>query len=306
MSAYYDRTKKPYVCTSRLLYKDATISFPCIFLPNRKIKRRGGIYRAILHTSGSPSFYNNYMPSGLTLVPKMMKNMVFMLVAFGVGFVVAEDVQDSAIAVTKAVQYAFPATGDGVTKQQQTCSDEEARQILEGYPDDCRTALLSLTSDLNEIDRLDPNTIERVGDFICQPRCGNPLLDLYEACLQNGRSINAFFRQLCSQNDQGDRCSSAAVISSVSDATAVCPTAISCSSNCQSALQTSTARVGCCINILDVGGLTDFTNFIESSCGITVPGPCEGSTLNGAVAPTMGIFAGTLAVLVAVMFQWLF
>lgn len=226
----------------------------------------------------------------------MTKTVVFLIVAIGAGFVVAEDAQDSAIAAVKAVMHAFSGTRDKVTKQD-ICTQQQVADILSDIPTECVTAVGSLDS--GALARLDPITVQRFGDIFCQRRCSDPVIEYFERCIEEGRSFATFFRQLCARNDRGDRCSSAVVISSINNAAQTCPqTTASCSSSCQSALQTTTEQVGCCINILDVGGLSDATDFIEDSCNIDVPEPCGGSTL-GAV----GLLTGVLAMLVTVMFQ---
>ena len=91
-------------------------------------------------------------------------------------------------------------------------------------------------------------------------------------------------------------------------------------SACCQSLESTIKDVGCCINILNVGGLVDKTGTIERGCSNIddVPGDCGGSTLSGpvaptttattseAVAPTIGTLLGALAVLVAIMLKGLF
>ena len=142
----------------------------------------------------------------------------------------------------------------------------------------------------------DPTETERYGDIFCQPRCSNPAIEYFETCnVSNGRSLADYSRQLCARNGRGYRCSSAVVMSSIQDAAEACPTGSCSSSSCRSALQTTTNRIGCCINLLDV-------DYIKDSCNIDVPEPCGGSALSAA----HGILAGILAMLVTVMFQWRF
>lgn len=249
----------------------------------------------------------------------MTKHVVLMLVAIGLGFVVAEEAEDSAVAVVKTVRHALyaeqpMANGGGVTKQRLTCTEEQAGDILKDYPTYCTAALQSLDS--QAIMKKDPIATEWFGHVFCRPNCGNPIIEFYETCITNGQSFSFYFRQLCSWNDRGDSCSSAVVISSISNASAACPTLTSCGSNCtcRSALQSTTTRVGCCINILDGGGLTDVTDYIESSCNVDVPEPCKRNLLDDghmhgsgvlAVAPTMEVLIGALAMLVTDMLQWL-
>ena len=77
---------------------------------------------------------------------------------------------------------------------------------------------------------------------------------------------------------------------------------------CCQAIGSAIDDVGCCVNILNVGGLVDTTGTVEENCANinNIPGNCGGSTISGAMAPTIGTLLGALAVLMAIMLQGLF
>lgn len=231
----------------------------------------------------------------LSMVYEMIKLALLTLFVVHVGFVNAHG---SVTAHLQAVQQVLSQTDGREIREDTGCSATDVNHLSNNLPADCTVAQLNLEA----IERSDSNATVRFGNTFCQPRCGNPLLDFYRTCHgEIGQQLSDFFCQLCARNDRGERCYSARVASFIRDTIMACSTSSTslCQSNCQSALLTAATNVGCCINVLNVGGLFD----IESICDIDIPGPCEESTLSGAAAQNMDTIAMALAMLVYMILQ---
>lgn len=226
---------------------------------------------------------------------------LFLVIAIGIDFVAAADLQSSAIAIANAARH-YPPTGSLVNRQQDTCTFDQLQEIFKDYPTECDQTASGLDPDA--LERLDPAEIARFGAIFCKPECGNPVVVYFRQCSGSvGENLAQFFIQFCAQNSDGDRCYSRSVVSDLNVLFTTCDA--NASACCQS-LESTTAKIGCCINLLNVGGLVDTTDIVGSDCSVNIPGNCRGSTISGAVIPTFGTLLGALAVLVAIMLQGLF
>lgn len=161
------------------------------------------------------------------------------------------------------------------------------------FPVDCLVDLIQLGDVTDGLRRFNTTVTADFAKVICRPRCGNPLHEYLNNKTCNGdagQAINEYFVQLCAENERGDRCHSADVVSAVNAtfADAECSATLagnttSCSPGCQSKLRTTVEAVGCCITISDVdllfSGIPNATRIIRDVCGVAIPGPCIGSTL---------------------------
>ena len=236
----------------------------------------------------------------------MMMSVILFLAVTGIGIVAGADLRSSAIAIANAAHHLSPAASRVLTKQQDTCTADQVEEIFKDVPTECQVSASGLELDLDGLENFEPDAIESFGEIFCRPACGNPVVVFYRRCFGSvGDNLANFFIQLCAQNSNGDRCYSRSVVSDIRG------TSISCSvvafACCQS-LEPTITSVGCCINTLNVGGLTDTTGTIKSDCSNidNVPGNCGGSTIGGAVVPTIGTLLGALDVLVVIMLQTLF
>ena len=212
-----------------------------------------------------------------------MKNLVLFLLSVEIGFVAAVDVQSSATAIADIYRQDISLAGRQSTRQvQRNCTDE---QIENFFPPRCLAAARE-SNGTGRIGELDPDALARFGATFCDPECGNPLLELYETCFDDsvGEQLSAFVIQLCAQNSQGRRCYSEDVATLIRE---MCVLGIDdpCEAACRSAVETTVAASGCCINNLDFGGATPVTFFL-ALCNVDIPGPCSGSTLGPQGTPT--------------------
>ena len=221
----------------------------------------------------------------------MMKIVVLIPIAVYVSCVVAEDTKGLAAAIATAAQRTIYETGNRVTRQDLSCSTERFNELLLDIPPDCNAAAEEL--DLAALARFDPDEIEKVGDILCEPSCGNPVLAFYRECLAElGQALNSFYQQFCAVNDRGDRCHSANVAFYIQSGIFSCASINSgvtstCTLDCQNALQTATANIGCCVNVIvRHGGIVDTSDRLERVCDVDLPDPCGGSTLSGGAGPT--------------------
>lgn len=201
------------------------------------------------------------------------------------------------------------------TSQPPDCGSVD--QLLNSLPRDCaENALVNAGKGLEE---QNATAFASSAEIFCQPSCGNPFIDYYEACFGDvGTQFGEFLLQLCAKNSQGNRCYSADVVSAInttSDCSAALINNTSCSPSCQRKINAAITEVDCCINLVHVGGPSNAAtyNFIQDDCGINLPGLCSGSTLHrpsvtspptmgtssGSVTLTINIFVGVFAVLLS-------
>lgn len=225
----------------------------------------------------------------------MMKGVTALLLVAAIGFAAAVEVKISAVG--NSFRNVF-LSGARTTRQDKSCTLQEAQQLLESFNKDCAPALDAVDDTL--LEQLDPAEFKALGDVICQPRCGNPYIQYNRKCVGDpaGQQMINTVLQLCGTNSQGKSCYSADVINALRSGFGNCeavPATCTCSS-----IQAGINSVGCCINVVDEGGAANITGFLKTVCSdLNIPDPCEKSSLSGAMAPIvhMGTIFGTLAVL---------
>lgn len=144
---------------------------------------------------------------------------------------------------------------------------------IQNYPSDCREALTSNSP------------------MICEPRCGQPIVNLYIRCGSPG-TATAFVRN-CGTNSMGTRC----MDESVHDALApksneigmACRDTIlagdECTTECRNTITNVRQSLGCCLNLMDTTAITNIVNRVynrqlwEQQCGVDLPPECP-STLS--------------------------
>lgn len=237
----------------------------------------------------------------------MMQGVILLFIVSGVGIVATVDasVKSSTILITDVIHSAIHDSKEARVSRQTDCTVEQMQKILGNYPEDCLSGLEAIN--ITQLQVLDQTQVAEFGAIFCQPRCGNPLVKFYQTCFgELGKPISTFFIQLCAKSPQGVDCYSVNAISTIKVAATNCSTigetnATACASSCQSSLQSTVTSIDCCINLLNVGGLINTTGILQEYCSVEVPGFCTKSTLSGALALTMGIFTGVLAVLLAII-----
>lgn len=190
---------------------------------------------------------------------------------------------------------------------------ENEEELLETLPGECVAGL----NVIGQNGGLDIYT--SIGALFCRPQCGNLILQYYQDCLPDdiGQKASNFLIQLCAQNSQGARCYSSSVVSALNTTLNDCSGTIfvrntTCSSSCQTAVQSTITTAGCCINLVDFGGFLNSTTNLRDNCDASIPGICSGSTLGstpstvsptsesaGSVALTMSTLVGAFAVLMS-------
>ena len=193
-----------------------------------------------------------------------------------------------------------------------TCSRSQVANIYANYPRDCAAQLSNL--DLSGIFSLNADAVTAGYRFICQPKCGNPMITFYSRC--GFSQYISIVRAMCTRNDAGVFCYEKFNTLLTNEQRVITQCGIprsffqDCATGCQSALITWRSENGCCINILNN---TDFSasraiatlsNNLWSSCGVGTPGFCNvhTSSLNVAQAPT---FVKGLLLLTAIVMAML-
>ena len=219
---------------------------------------------------------------------------ILFVVAIGTGLAVAEEAKTSpfvdGILLTNGGKLGAPSN-----KQITDCSVEDAVLFYSSFfPQDCLTAAQSL--DFSELTPGDPTEVVKYGEIFCNPRCGDPLIRYTRTVCPTieGQNLRNQLIQLCAMNSQGRRCYSATVASYYSPIIRYCTSSV-CTSSCRSSVQTAITAIGCCVN-----ALVNDADVVEDVCGVNLPQPCSGSTISGAVAPTVGIITGAFALLLTI------
>jgi len=162
-----------------------------------------------------------------------------------------------------------------------TCTADEVRQIFANYPQDCLSEFGRL--DVSAILNQDSSAIIAAYRIVCQPRCGNPAISLYNQC---GVSVySSILRSFCSRNDAGGLCYEdfGTLIPDYTRVSANCiPHVSTCTSSCQSSLITFGSNHGCCLNIFNNTVFNSnsvifpvLENDLWSDCGVNTPGFCD-------------------------------
>lgn len=256
-----------------------------------------------------------------------MMSVIFLLVAMGFGLSsAAADIRvESSPSVIAMLQ-----TGRRVTRQpQDECTRQEMMEFFSGEDviRECAAGAASLN--ISELEQFELNAMEDFGETFCKPVCGTPLLAYVTKCFGDiGQNLQDFFIQLCAKNSKGDFCHSASVIFEIRRMIQACEgdstTVIRhCGSFCHGTVGVTLSDIDCCINVIDVGGLTNGTALTARCSQVDVPKPCSNSTLTattttsppestltptttspaGSVAPSMGILVGALAVFMIIILQ---
>ena len=168
-------------------------------------------------------------------------------------------------------------TEHSVNPRQTNCDVSQ----LANYPFDCMQAVNTFgTSD----------TSGMVPAVLCEPRCGQPLINFYLTC--GFDFVVPTFVQRCGTNAMGQRCGTDMVRMAI-NTTAIeigsnCAGTVffgsNCTSDCRNVLTNATRSPGCCIQLLNTTAITpNFTNPVidpqlwEESCGVDLPAACPSS-----------------------------
>ena len=194
-----------------------------------------------------------------------------------------------------------------------TCITNGLQNFLANYPQDCASefaAVLSLTSGGS----FNQDAITAAYRLICQPRCGDPIIEFYNRC-NAPRDLIDSVRGTCARNSAGRLCYELLgnLITDLTRVSTNCNSQFTtvCSSDCQNALTTLGNNSGCCINVLNVTTITSISPFTSlqyslwSGCGVNTPGFCnlETSSLSSAKVPKFvkALFLLTLIVMAMLM-----
>ena len=193
-----------------------------------------------------------------------------------------------------------------------TCIANGLQDLVADSPQDCASAFSVATNPASIVSggSVNQDAITAAYRLICQPRCGDPLIALYNRCNAPRFSIDSV-RGTCARNSAGRLCYEL-VSNLITDLTRVSTncnmqSTTACTSECQNALRTFGSDSGCCINVLNVTALTSISPFTSlqyslwSGCGVNTPGFCnlETSSLSSAKVPKFvkALFLLTLIVM---------
>ena len=149
---------------------------------------------------------------------------------------------------------------------------------LVNYPADCLEAVSTF------------GTSGVVPALLCEPRCGQPLINFYLTCGLD--FVVPTFVQSCGTNAMGQRCGTDMVrmainttsMDIISNCAATIVSGSNCTSDCRNTLTNTRQSLGCCIQLLNTTAITP--NFInpaidpqlwEQRCGVDLPAACPSS-----------------------------
>lgn len=249
----------------------------------------------------------------------MMKSVILLLIAIEAGLVAAADVNEivtTALAVVNEIRSELTPVTEEITN---TCDAARTQALLGSYPDTCDYSSV----DVDQIRNFNPNELDKFGGIFCPSQCGDPIVEFLRECLSNsGQNFVNFFSQFCAVSSQNSRCHTASFLTSIRASYDACE-GDTASQGCCAAATLAVTTTGCCVNLLNVGGLVSTTSQIPSSC-VAIPQTCGGTTLmatttatgattgatttgattaSGAVKPTLEILSGALVVLTMLMVQ---
>ena len=196
----------------------------------------------------------------------------------------------------------------GETPPNLSCTLQEVEDVLGAdYPSDCAEAFENIEPVLKQY-RSSVEVAAKVRDnsIICESKCFTQAEKAVKRCIND--DLSTFLYDLCSINENGDACFKENIISATepSDMPSCNFSSTTCSSSCKSELQTTMDTVGCCIILLDVGGLEYLGDFY-AGCSLLEPIPCEvgifstpESTISGAASTAMSIFVLVVALAVGI------
>ena len=145
---------------------------------------------------------------------------------------------------------------------------------IQNYPSDCREVL---------------NGINSNSAMICEPRCGQPIVNFYIRCGSAG-TATAFVRR-CGTNSMGTRCMDRSVDTALTTRSneigmACRGTILSgdeCTTECRNTITNVRQSLGCCLNLMDTTAITNIVNRVynrqlwEQQCGVDLPPECPSS-----------------------------
>ena len=177
-----------------------------------------------------------------------------------------------------------------------TCIRNGLQDLAADSPQDCRPAfsLVSNPASIVSGGSVNQDALIAAYRLICQPRCGDLLIALYNRCNAPQFSIDSV-RGGCARNSAGRLCYEL-LGNLVNDLTRVITncnsqSSTACTSDCRSALSTFGSNSGCCINIINsttiTTSLTSYQYSLWSGCGVDTPGFCNlaTSSLSSAEVP---------------------
>ena len=152
---------------------------------------------------------------------------------------------------------------------------------LANYPSDCLEAVSTFGTS---------GTSGVVPAVLCEPRCGQPLINFYFTCGLD--FVVPTFVQNCGTNANGQRCGTDVVQMAInrtsmdigSNCAGTIVFGINCTSDCRNTLTNARQSLSCCIQLLNTTAITP--NFInpaidpqlwEERCGVDLPAACPSS-----------------------------
>lgn len=202
-----------------------------------------------------------------------------LILVLAVVFATAAEVQSSTSAFADFARPFFPTEFDKLAQARVARQDSNQcvnqQEVLNNLPMECIA--------LNSSVPMDPNELASYFETLCKPQCGNPLVEYLRGCTGNVIIAN-YYIQLCGLNSNGDICHFSNVLSNIAAVGSVCLG--SDISRCCQTVQSTITNIGCCINLLNAGGIHNNTDIIKMSCSIDLPDICSESTLGGTLAPS--------------------
>ena len=183
------------------------------------------------------------------------------------------------------------------------CSSQMRTTLVSAIPEDCISNLNITTGSflldfffINDLFRVNPATLTAALNVVCQPRCGNPIAQLYRDC---GNPVAQTIRYLCSTNAVGSRCYERfdPLFANADQSLFGCSSStVSCSPTCSSALTTLRSNTGCCVNFLNDSAVFGGSLILQTlefelwdRCNVSTPTFCDldTSTIGGATTVIM-------------------
>ena len=178
-----------------------------------------------------------------------------------------------------------------------TCIINGLQDVITSSPQDCASAFSVVTNPSSIISggAINQDAITAAYRLICQPRCGDLLIALYNRC-NAPRDLIDSLRRACARNSAGRLCYElfGNLATDLTRVSTNCnsQSSTACTSNCRNALTTLIgSNTGCCINIANItaitGSITAYQYSVWSGCGVDTPGFCnlETSSLSSAGVP---------------------
>ena len=169
---------------------------------------------------------------------------------------------------------------------------------IQNYPSDCREVLSSNSP------------------MICEPRCGQPLVNFYIRCGSPG-TATALVRR-CGTTSMGTRCMDRSVDTALATRSneigmACHGTILSgdqCTTECRNTLTNVRQSLGCCLNLMDTTAITNMVNrgynrqLWEQQCGVDLPPECPSSLSASTVLRVSKMVLAVVLLLLGVLVFW--